>query len=379
MCLSQNHQLLEENSIQTTAEPGNFTATSSGDLNIEYIEQEHDYALHSCNCYKCPKNIADNENISVDIGIQVDTLDCFGKSFGLFGTIKTDSDLHKFGGICSLNLLNAIEAGVSAIISNDHFSYPLKGVIMMVFVKLKLNVSFRVLALLFNISETTCRRYFHNVLGYIAKVLKTTVLWASKDEILRNMPKCFNSFSSVVVVLDCTEIKIEKPKCLHCRIMTYSHYKGDHTVKFLISVSPAGLIMDISEALGGRASDKHITIHSKILDKLQSYRDGVMVDKVFFIDSDCDMKGIKLFRPAFVKGGNQLSKEDVEMSIKVARARVHVERTIQRFKIFKIFQDRIEWSMLKHINKIKDIIAGLVNLQSSILSEERFKKYFLHV
>jgi hypothetical protein len=88
------------------------------------------------------------------------------------------------------------------------------------------------------------------------------------------------------VVLDCAELPIEKSKCLRCRILTYSNYKGRHTAKFDVRIAPSGLITNISKVYGGRASDKFIVNHSGILRKL-NFRDAVMVDKGYKIEKEC--------------------------------------------------------------------------------------------
>ena len=63
----------------------------------------------------------------------------------------------------------------------------------------------------------------------------------------------------VVVILDCFKVFIERPSNLFTRAQTSSNYKRYNTVKFLIGVSPHGLVSCKSTALGGRASDKRIT------------------------------------------------------------------------------------------------------------------------
>lgn len=118
--------------------------------------------------------------------------------------------------------------------------------------------------------------------------------WPTKEEIKKSLPKCFRKFSDVTVVLDCTEIPVEKPRCLECRLRLYSHYKGRETLKFLIRITPSGLISYISEPFGGRASDKAIFNKSGLLDKLLPGKDAIMVDKGFSIEEECAFARFKL-------------------------------------------------------------------------------------
>lgn len=59
---------------------------------------------------------------------------------------------------------------------------------------------------------------------------------------MSNIPYCFEKYKNVRIVLDCTEITVQKPKCLSCRIKLYSTYKSNFTIKYLIGKSSAGLI-----------------------------------------------------------------------------------------------------------------------------------------
>lgn len=51
----------------------------------------------------------------------------------------------------------------------------------------------------------------------LSKSLKAAIPWPSREEISRNLPKCFEGFENVRVVLDCTEIFIQHPANLCCQ------------------------------------------------------------------------------------------------------------------------------------------------------------------
>lgn len=229
-------------------------------------------------------------------------------------------------------------------------------------------MTFACLGVLFGFSSGLCRDIFYSTLSLLAVTLKPAIYWPSKEEVLNNMPRCFQNFKNTRVVLDCTEIKIEKLKCLRCRIMSYSHYKGTHTIKFLIGITPSGLISFLSAGFGGRASDKAIFNYENVIDKLDIH-DAVMTDKGILIEKECNEKLVTLIRPPFLKGQKQFSKQDAERTADIARARVHVERAIQRIKIFKILHEQISWYLIPHTDEIMIVIAAIVNLSSPILRE----------
>ena len=84
------------------------------------------------------------------------------------------------------------------------------------------------------------------------------------------MPTCFlDSFGKrVAVILDCFEVFLEGPSNLYARACTWSSYKHHNTVKILLGITPQGTICYVSETWGGQVSDKFITEHCGILNKL---------------------------------------------------------------------------------------------------------------
>lgn len=140
----------------------------------------------------------------------------------------------------------------------------------------------------------------------------------------------------------------------------------------MTGVSPAGMITFISDAYGGRASDKLIFEESNLIDKLLPNRDALMVDKGFLIDEMCAMHKIKLIRPNFLRNKKQRSAEEAHLNQEIASARIHIERSNQRLKIFKIISGKLQWALVAKIDEIFTIICGITNLSAPILSDERF-------
>lgn len=169
----------------------------------------------------------------------------------------------------------------------------------------------------------------------LSQILKDNIYWPTREEVSNSMPKYFQKFKKTRIVLDCTEIPVQKSHCLSCRIRLYSHYKGGETIK-LLGVAPRGTISFLSQAYGGRASDKAIFNHCGLINKLEPTRDAVMVDKGFDILLELLAQFIELIIPPKLGKNEQLSAEEALFTNDIAAARVHVERTIQRFKLFDI-------------------------------------------
>lgn len=280
--------------------------------------------------------------------------------------------LNTWTGIPSFGILDAIVETVLRIFPEDvRKTETLKVKILIVFVKLKCNMSFVNMSPIFHLCESTLSRNFKKYVPIIRTALKVCIYFPKKEEIRCNLPKSFKpDFVNVRSILDCTEIPIEIPKCVNCKIATYSHYKGTNTVKFLVSITPGGLISFVSDAYSGKSSDKFIFNSEKLIEKFEE-NDAIMVDKGFAILQEITEKGLILVRPTFSKGG-QFEKDEVIENTKVAVARVHVERVIQRLKIFSVLKDKIDHNLLPYMSDIFFIISAITNLSPPILANDKF-------
>ncbi|XP_043214851.1 uncharacterized protein LOC122378167 [Amphibalanus amphitrite] len=285
------------------------------------------------------------------------------------GFIKSDQDLRVITGIPSFSVLDALE-------KHDQTQLPSlqdvrKGIIISM-MRLKLGLSFTSLGVLARLDRTTCAKLFKAVVPALAKTLKDVIDWPSKEEVLNWMPKSFKKFPKTRVILDCTEVVVEKCHCLNCRVRTYSQYYSDHTIKFMVGCAPCGSISFVSSAYVGRVSDKFIFNDSGITQLLEPYIDAVMVDKGFQIEEDCLSSAIELIRPPFLRAKKQLSSAEAKKTAEIARARVHVERAIQRLKLFAVMKNKLKWSMLNYVDELIIIVCGITNLQAPILADDRF-------
>ena len=83
------------------------------------------------------------------------------------------------------------------------------------------------------------------------------------------MPISFRKFfNNCCVIVDCTEVFIERPSDLLARAQVWSNYKHHSTVKFLLGITPQGTIYFVSDCVGGHMTDKKIVEQSKLIDFL---------------------------------------------------------------------------------------------------------------
>ena len=243
-------------------------------------------------------------------------------------------------------------------------------------VKLRQNVLMTDLAYRMNVTEATVSKFFHKWLNVMHINLKQLVIWPDKDTLQHNLPSVFQGrFRQVRCIIDCFEIFIERPLSFTARALTFSNYKKYNTVKVLIAVSPTGSIAYISSAWGGRVSDKVITQQCGFLNLINP-GDVVLADRGFNVQDDIAIKGGKLEIPAFTRGKQQLSREEVEKSRQLARVRIHVERVIgQMRKKYTILNGTLPITLVKKpsdttvttIDKILLVCAALTNLSRSVV------------
>ena len=108
-------------------------------------------------------------------------------------------------------------------------------------------------------------------------------IWPSRNSIAETMPSCFRDiYPSTRVVIDCTELYIERTSSVRSQSTTYSSYKHHNTAKDLIGITLAESVSFVFDLYAGRTSDKQATKDCGIL-KLLENGDSIMADMAFAI------------------------------------------------------------------------------------------------
>ena len=130
----------------------------------------------------------------------------------LMNLIRNDTELIAFTGV-SFQLLNSLVEAIGICENKGYskrFVLPLRERIVLCLCKLKLNLSYICIAALFGITRQSAARNFIYMVDLMSKVLKSIIYWPTYEEIKNSIPKCFLQFKNTFLVLDCTEIFIEK-------------------------------------------------------------------------------------------------------------------------------------------------------------------------
>ena len=239
---------------------------------------------------------------------------------------------------------------------------------LLLLMKLKLGLSFAALGWIFQISRQTASNTFFSVLKTLTINNKQWLFWPSRQAIKDTMPDTFKNYPNCRAIIDCTEIMCDTPPKVEQRVLMYSNYKGGFTIKFLLAISPSGLITFVSKGYGGRATDSFITNDSGFLNLLEP-GDEVIADNGFpQIKTELLQRQCTLVMPPFALEP-QFTREEVLEGYSIASVRIHVERAIQRVKIFQILQ-RVNVELFEYIDDIMHMICILANNKEPLIKNK---------
>ena len=205
---------------------------------------------------------------------------------------------------------------------------------------LRLNLLNEDLADRFEISTGLCSQTYTTWINIISRVISTAlIVWLPRESIRDNVLNCFKKKgpSKCRVIIDCSDLFIERPKSLEMQYATWSEYKHHNTIKFLVGISPSGFITFLSDCYGGRNSDKFITQNSRFYENLER-DDEVMADRGFTIQEELLHYYCHLVIPPGKRAKSQMTESECLKKKTVANLRIHVERAIYRIKYFRILK-----------------------------------------
>ncbi|XP_044746194.1 uncharacterized protein LOC123307815 isoform X2 [Coccinella septempunctata] len=291
-----------------------------------------------------------------------------------FKVIEKDDNLCKlFTGIPTVSIFLATFELLEDIPLNYYSGWNVEEIpkidqFLMCLMKLRQNYPRSDLAHRFGVSQATATNiimtWIHILHAVLFKQLNSHIPSRKKNQTC--LPTAFNMFTNCRIVLDCTEIAMTVPReSMSTQKATYSSYKHTNTWKALIGVAPNWVVTYVSTLYPGASSDKKIVQECGILENLEA-GDLILADKGFLI-RDLLPDGVNVNIPPFLVTA-QFTPTQVEQTESIAKARIHVERAIQRMKTYKIL-NFIPSSLFEQAGVIVQVIGALTNLQRPLIDE----------
>lgn len=242
--------------------------------------------------------------------------------------------------------------------------------LMIFLMKMKLNLTYSSLAVIFGVHRKTIQVIFLTFLENLRVRCQKFIKWPSREMVDALMPKSFKpKYEKCRVIIDCTEFEVQTPPGLENKIFFYSYYKKGYRLKVLVCCTPSGHISHVSKCYGGRTTDSQITVESGIINLLEP-GDIVLADKGFpeiktAINSTG--KNVVIVMPPILDKP-EFTAEEVQATKDIASVRIHIERVIGRIRTYRIV-DLITHELIPYCDDIVFMCCVLVNLQPPIIKD----------
>lgn len=292
-------------------------------------------------------------------------------------SLQPDAKVKFYTGLPSFGILKTLFDFVAPHIPDHRLSaVPKFQQFCMVLMKLRLNLADADLAHRFGVCQSLVSKNWRKWIDAMYIRLKPLIKWPGREELMKTMPRDFlKSFPKCICIIDCFEVFLERPSDLMARAQTYSNYKHHNTVKFLIAITPQGVISFASKGWGGRVSDQHLTENCGLLSHL-IHNDQILADRGFTVQDSVGLYCAEIVLPPFTRGKKQLSKIEIDKARKLSRVRIHVERVIGLLRQkYTILESTLPINMVmcnsdtsdSMIDKVVTICSALCNCCESVV------------
>ena len=163
------------------------------------------------------------------------------------------------------------------------------------------------------------------------------------------------------MIVDVTELEIDRPKNKDKRKKTYSGKKKQYLKKKEIVVTKDKMIISVSKVYDGSIHDLTIRRSEKEIDDIiGSDKYQLYCDKGYI-----GLENNNIFIPKKEYQNKSLSLQDISQNKDINQKRIKVKHVFKDMKIFKYLKDKCRNFIEDTFNKRFMVIAGLVNLKNS--------------
>jgi hypothetical protein len=224
--------------------------------------------------------------------------------------------------------------------------------IILMLVYLRHHLSFQILGLLFQVSESTA----HNLFNYWQKLFQENLPPSLLEQVKKSpeeMETILNTLTDCELIVDSAEQVIERPLDYQAQKKYYSGKQKRHTFKNQFIVLPKGReIVDVVVGKPGPMSD--IKICRQTLNKFNSQQ--------VFCGDKAYVGEAQIITPVKKPKNEELTPKQKEENKVLSSERVFVEHLIRVVKIFKVIQERFRLHKNRY-NSVILTVCGLVRLR----------------
>ena len=265
----------------------------------------------------------------------------------------------------SKNNLQYWSSGKSTMTAVRKFS--LSEELYLTLLRLRRGFTLQTIAYMFNVSEASVRNIFTTWIMLLFCHFKDfkVAMFPKRASLKKYLPSVFRKFKNIRASVDCTEFFCQMPRNYAQQGNLYSSYKHHTTFKCLIAVNPNGAASFVSDLYEGAVSDVDLFETCGILDHIDP-GDALLVDKGFTVQSSLLPKQATIFIPPFLGQRDSFTKEEVILTKRIAKARIHVERFNERLKKFMLINGTIPLSLAPIASQLVFVCSCLVNFQKCL-------------
>lgn len=272
---------------------------------------------------------------------------------------KTPRIFNNLTGLTTNQFNQLLDSVQDEIILYNQSKFKTKAdLILSYLIYLRTNICYIFLGYLFNLDASNICRNFKKLDNKLSSIVSkgmeklklniTKDLSLTKDKILE-------------LIVDVTELEIEKPKNKDKRKKAYSGKKKQCSKKKEIIVTKDKMIISVSKAYDG-------SIHDIVIRRNEKKIDDIIGSDQYKLYCDKGYVGLEndnLFIPKKKYQNISLSLQDISQNKDINRKRIKVEHVFKDMKIFKYLRDKCRNFIEDTFNKRFIVIAGLVNLKNS--------------
>jgi hypothetical protein len=236
------------------------------------------------------------------------------------------------------------------------FGSEMKLLFLLIYLKENANQHYH--AVIFRMSQGKVSQW----LGVLRPLLKETLknMGQLSCRWQEELKKLLGNKPEEVLLMDCSERTIQRPKDYQVQKDYYSGKKGRHTIKNLAITNPEGRILYLSPTYEGHEHDKAIYDQQEIIFPDQD--SALIVDLGF---PGIKAENVSVWMPAKKPKKGVLSQEQKELNRFISSIRVKIEHAFSGVKRLKIVRDTIRLHGHTAKDEMMEIAVGLHNFRTS--------------